>query len=543
MHLLELVETSRRVSETRSRLEKVALLAEPLARMSGAEIGVGIAFLSGKLPRGRIGVGYSTLRALETSSGSAAAAAGIATLTPPSGPWAVFPAGGPQLGLEDVARGLAAISETSGPGAATRRASVLAELFARATVAERGFLARLLAGELRHGALEGVLSDALARTFSVTGADVRRATMLTGELGEVARALAERGADALLSFELTLFRPLQPMLADTAADLGSALAQLGGGGGGGGGAGFEYKLDGARVQVHKDGDRVEIYSRQLNPVTVAVPELVERVRSLPARQLILDGEVVGRGGDGRPVPFQMTMRRFGRRLNVDALRAELPLDVGFFDVLRLDGQTLLDHPASERWAALEEATRTDPGARIPRLVTSRVDEAEAFVARALREGHEGAMIKSLDAPYAAGRRGQEWLKLKAARTLDLVVLAAEWGSGRRRGWLSNLHLGARDPVAGGFVMLGKTFKGMTDEVLRWQTDALLARELGRDGHAVFVRPELVAEIAFNDVQQSPQYPGGVTLRFARLKRYRTDKVAEDANTISEVRALLPAGMT
>jgi DNA ligase-1 len=543
MHLLELVETSRRVSETRSRVEKVALLAEALGRMSSAEIGVGISFLSGNLPGGRVGIGYATLRSLETSSGSAAGTAGgagTATLTPPSGPWAPPRTGGPELELADVAHALAAISDTSGPGTAARRASVLAELFARGSVAERGFLARLLAGELRHGALEGVLSEALARTFSVTGADVRRATMLTGELAEVARALAERGAAALPSFEPTLFRPLQPMLADTAADLGSALGQLGRGGGGE--AGFEYKLDGARVQVHKDGDRVEVYSRQQNPVTVAVPELVERVRRLPARQLILDGEAVGRGGDGRPVPFQLTMRRFGRRLNVEALRAELPLDVGFFDVLRLDGQTLLDHPACERWAALEDATRTDPGMRIPRLVTARVDEAEAFVARALSEGHEGAMIKSLDAGYAAGRRGQEWLKLKAARTLDLVVLAAEWGSGRRRGWLSNLHLGARDPVAGGFVMLGKTFKGMTDEILRWQTDALLARELGRDGHAVFVRPELVVEVAFNDVQQSPQYPGGVALRFARLKRYRSDKVAEDANTISEVRALLPVGM-
>jgi DNA ligase-1 len=541
MHLLELVETSRRVSETRSRLEKVALLAESLGRMSSAEIGAGISFLSGNLPRGRVGVGYATLRALETASGSAAAPTpGGPTLTPPSGTRAIFRDGEPELTLEDVARGLEAVAEPSGAGAAARRASVLAELFARATVAERGFLARLLAGELRHGALEGLLSDALARTFSVTAADVRRATMLTGELGEVAQALAERGPSALLSFELTLFRPLQPMLADAAVDLGSALEQLGHGGEGA--AGFEYKLDGARVQVHKDGDRVEVYSRQQNPVTVAVPELVERVRRLPARQLVLDGEVVGRGGDGRPVPFQITMRRFGRRLNVDALRAQVPLDVGFFDILRLDGQTLLDHPASERWTALEDATRTDPGARIPRLVTARVDEAEAFVARALREGHEGAMIKSLSAGYAAGRRGQEWLKLKAARTLDLVVLAAEWGSGRRRGWLSNLHLGARDPVAGGFVMLGKTFKGMTDEILRWQTDALLARELGRDGHAVFVRPELVVEVAFNDVQQSPQYPGGVALRFARLKRYRVDKVAQDTNTISEVRALLPAGM-
>lgn len=527
MRLSELVETSRRVGETRSRLEKVALLGETLARMSSAEIGVGISFLAGNLPEGRVGIGYATLRALEVASSGAA--------TEPDRSAAATR--GQELELSDVAVGLKAIAEATGPGSAAQRATLLAEVFGRATAAEHAFLARLLAGELRQGALEGVLSDALARAFSVTGAEVRRATMLAGDLADVACALAGGGGAAVLrTFELTLFRPLQPMLADTAASVAAALAHMKAA------AGFEYKLDGARVQIHKDGDRVEIYSRQLNPVTVAAPELVERVRSLPARQLIVDGEAIGRGADGRPVPFQVTMRRFGRRLDIAAGRAQLPLDVRLFDVLRLDGETLLDRPAAERWAALEDATRSDPGVRISRLVTARAEEAEAFLAEALAAGHEGVMIKSLGAAYRAGRRGQEWLKLKTARTLDLVVLAAEWGSGRRRGWLSNLHLGARDPVAGGFVMLGKTFKGMTDEVLRWQTEALLAREIGRDGHAVFVRPELVVEIAFNDVQQSPHYPGGVALRFARLKCYRSDKVAGDASTISEVRALLPAGM-
>jgi DNA ligase-1 len=522
MRFAELVETSGRVRGTRSRLDKVALLSATLARMSTSEIATGIACLAGDLPGGRVGIGYATLRAIE---GPAAGSA-------PSSVNEGQPALG--LGLEDVERALAALARETGPGSAGRRSALLGDLLGRASAAERNFLVRLFAGELRQGALEAMLTDALARAFSVPPADVRRATMLAGDLGRVAEALARHGPPALAGFELTLFCPVQPMLADTAVDVESALQLLGAT------AAFEHKLDGARVQVHKAGDRVEVYSRQLNRVTGAVPEIVERVRSLPARHLILDGEAVGRAPDGWPVPFQVTMRRFGRKLGVAAaLRAELPLDVRFFDVLRLDDQQLLDRPARERWGALEEATRGEPDLVIPRLVTSRLDEAEAFVARALADGHEGVMIKGLASGYAAGRRGHEWLKLKSTHTLDLVVLAAEWGSGRRSGWLSNLHLGARDPVAGGFVMLGKTFKGMTDEVLRWQTEALLARELGRDGHAVHVRPELVVEVAFNDVQRSAQYPGGVALRFARLKGYRPDKAAGDASTISEVRALLP----
>jgi DNA ligase-1 len=347
----------------------------------------------------------------------------------------------------------------------------------------------------------------------------------------VAAALAAEGPPALARFALQLFQPVQPMLADTAPDVATALAWLGEA------AGFEYKLDGARVQVHKDGDRVEVYSRQLNRVTPAVPEVVERVAALPARRLILDGEAIALGPGGRPLPFQVTMRRFGRRLDVERLRATLPLDVAFFDALRLDDETLLDRPLGERWDALHAATAG--ASLVKRIVTASPEEAEAFAAQALAAGHEGVMAKRLGATYAAGRRGQEWLKLKPARTLDLVVLAAEWGSGRRQGWLSNLHLGARDPERGGFVMLGKTFKGLTDELLRWQTEALLARELGREGHIVHVRPELVVEIAFNDVQRSPQYPGGVALRFARVRRYRPDKTPAAADTIATVRALLP----
>jgi len=382
---------------------------------------------------------------------------------------------------------------------------------------------------VRHGALEGVLVEALARAFSVGPEAVRRAVMLAGGLAPVAAALATDGPPGLGQFALRLFQPVQPMLADTAADVEAALARLGE-------AAFEYKLDGARVQVHKDGDRVEVYSRQLNRVTPAVPEVVAAVAAMPARRLILDGEAVAFAADRRPLPFQVTMRRFGRKLDVARMQQELPLGAYFFDALRVDDDTLIDRPLAERWAALEASAGGH--ALVPRLITAEPEVADGFATRALAEGHEGVMAKALSAAYSAGRRGQSWLKLKPAHTLDLVVLAAEWGSGRRRGWLSNLHLGARDPGTGTFVMLGKTFKGMTDETLRWQTEALLAREIGREGIVVHVRPELVAEIAFNDVQVSRQYPGGVTLRFARLKRYRADKRAEEADTIDQVRALL-----
>jgi DNA ligase-1 len=338
----------------------------------------------------------------------------------------------------------------------------------------------------------------------------------------------------LVAFDLQLFRPLQPMLADTAEDVAGALDNLGE-------AAFEYKLDGARVQVHKDGDRVEVFSRLLNRVTPAVPEVVERVRALPAARLILDGEAMARAADGRPLSFQTTMRRFGRRLDVEALRATLPLDVSFFDVLRVDDQILLDHPLTERWQALLDTAGQANTVR--RLVTADAIEAEAFMRSALDAGYEGLVAKKLTAGYAAGRRGQEWLKLKAAHTFDLVVLAAEWGSGRRRGFLSNLHLGARDPASGGFVMLGKTFKGLTDELLEWQTREFLAREVRRDDWTVHVRPELVVEIAFNDLQESPHYPGGLALRFARVKGYRPDKQANEADTIDTVRQIYQTSLS
>jgi DNA ligase-1 len=373
--------------------------------------------------------------------------------------------------------------------------------------------------------------EAVAKAAGLPAADVRRAVMLAGDLGVVAEATLAEGAAGLARFAVQLFRPVQPMLAQPAEDAEDALGRLGE-------AAFEWKLDGARIQVHKGGDEVRVFTRKLNEVTAAVPEIVEVTRRLPVPELILDGEAIALRPDGRPQPFQLTMRRFGRKLDVEAMRKALPLRSFFFDALALDGETLIDRPGRERIAALDAALPGD--LRIPRIVTGRPDVAEEFVKGALEQGHEGAMAKALDAPYEAGRRGAGWLKVKRAHTLDLAILAAEWGHGRRRGFLSNLHLGAYDPAENGFVMLGKTFKGLTDQMLAWQTEKLLTLEIGRDDYTVYVRPELVVEIAYNDLQASPHYPGGLALRFARVKAYREDKRAEDADTIDTVRALFAA---
>ena len=514
--LFDLVDTSRQVGATRARTEKIARIAAYLRTLAADSrlLAIGVAYISGELPQGKIGIGYAQLSELRERVAAAE----------------------PTLTLEDVDRTFAAIKSEAGAGSARRRIEAMTAMLERATADEQDFLVRLIVGELRHGALEGIVLEGVARAFGVASADVRKAAMLAGSLATVAAAMAEAGPEnpkaGLARFQLELFRPLQPMLADTAEDVDDALGRLGE-------AAFEYKLDGARVQVHKDGEEVRIYTRSLKPVGGSIPEIVERVRGLPVRSLVADGEVIAMGADGRPLPFQETMKRFGRKSDDAGLRAALPLSVYFFDALRVDDETLIDRPLTARWQALESLTGED--LRMPRIVTASLEEADAFATRAFATGHEGVMAKGLESIYGAGRRGAEWLKIKSAHTLDLVVLAAEWGSGRRQGWLSNLHLGARDPVNGGFVMLGKTFKGMTDETLRWQTEALQARAVATDGWAVHVRPELVVEIAFNDVQVSSQYPGGVALRFARLKRYREDKRADEADTIAQVRALLPAG--
>jgi DNA ligase-1 len=506
MELHEIVETSRRVAASAGRRDKIELLAGCLARCEPPWVETAVGVLSGAPRQGRIGIGYATLRAAQ--SGSAAAT--------------------PTLTLADLDRTLDWLLGVRGKGAGAERARLLQELFARATADEQDFLVRLLLGELRQGALEGLMAEAVARASGLPLDEIRRAVMTVGDIGTVARAALGEGRTGLARFAVQLFRPIRPMLAQPAEDVADALDTLGR-------AAFEYKLDGARIQVHKGGDEVRVFSRRLNEVTGAVPEIVEAARGLAVREAILDGEAIALRPDGRPQPFQITMRRFGRKLDVAAMRESLPLESFFFDVLALDGVPLIDQPGEERIAALAAALPAP--LRIPRIVTDQPHEAAAFVGEAIAAGHEGVMAKALHAPYEAGARGKSWLKVKSATTLDLVVLAAEWGNGRRQGWLSNLHLGARDPVNGGFVMLGKTFKGMTDRMLAWQTEQFLAREIGRDRHTVYVRPELVVEIAFNDLQASPHYPGGLALRFARVKAYRPDKQPEEADTIDTVRAI------
>ncbi len=504
--LAALVSASETVAGTRSRLGKIDQLAAFLTQAAAAEVPLAIAFLSGTTRQGRVGIGGAAIREARD----------------------VPPAPSPSLTLLDVDRALAEVAKTSGKGSAGGRVAVLRELMRRATAAEQDFVTRLLVGELRQGALEGILLEAVAKASGVAAARVRRATMLAGDLAPVAQAALSGGAAALDAFGLRVMQPVQPMLADAADDVGEAIAALGD-------PALEYKLDGARIQVHKSDDDVVVFSRNLRPVTDAVPEVVDAVRAIPARAVVLDGEVLALRADGRPHAFQDTMRRFGRRLDVGTLRAELPLAPMFFDLLHADGDDLLDRPQAERFAAL--TSLVPPAFVIPHRIAPNAEEASAFLEGALARGHEGVMAKARDSVYAAGSRGSSWLKVKAVQTLDLVVLAAEWGSGRRKGWLSNLHLGARDPAAGGFVMLGKTFKGLTDALLTWQTEALLAREIARDPYTVYVRPELVVEIAFNDIQVSPHYPGGLALRFARVKRYRPDKAAAEADTIETIRRL------
>jgi DNA ligase-1 len=414
-----------------------------------------------------------------------------------------------------------------GSGATLARRRALRRLSGGITEPARGFLVRLLVGELRQGALGGVMEEAVARAAGVPIAEIRRALMLSGNLEAVAVAALERGLDGVRAFRLVLFRPLRPMLAQPAEDLHDALDRLGE-------AVLEYKLDGARVQIHRSDGDVRVYTRQLNEVTPAVPEVVEAVRGLPIGEAILDGEVIALGSDGTPHPFQVTMRRFGRRLDVESLRGELPLTTVLFDALRLDGEDIFDAPLRERTARLHERAA---GMMVPQRVTGDLAASEAFFDESLAHGHEGLMAKAPGSAYEAGSRGYNWLKVKTAHTLDLVVLAAEWGHGRRAGWLSNLHLGARDSQTGEFVMLGKTFKGLTDETLVWQTQEFQARAISDDGHVVRLRPEVVVEIAFDDVQESPRYPGGMALRLARVKRYRPDKGPLDADTVETVRAI------
>jgi ATP-dependent DNA ligase I len=547
VRLAELVTTSEIVTATSSRRAKTGAIAGLLRRTEPTEVPIAVAFLSGELRQRQIGVGYAALRDI---------AAGLGEPLPSGGP----PAGrrgpgeggetagaAPPLTLTDVDMSFAQIGAAAGAGSQAERRRLLAALFSRASGQERSFLVRLLSGDLRQGALEGVMVEAIANAADVPPEEVRRAHMLGGSLLAVASAALApvehaTALAALRSFTLKVGRPLQPMLASSADSVGAALERVRP-------AAVEWKIDGIRVQVHKDGSDVLVFTRTLDDITSRVPEVVAAAVALPAKCAVLDGEIIALGPDGRPLPFQVTASRTGNRSDVARLAAQVPLTSFFFDLLHLDGADLVDAPGAQRYARLAEAVAGD--LLIPRIVTAQDAEAAAFFDGAVAHGHEGVLVKSLDSPYAAGRRGLGWIKVKPRHTLDLVVIAAEWGHGRRRGWLSNLHLAAHDPDTGGYVMLGKTFKGLTDEILTWQTSRLLeladpprsrsAESAGAAGAAAYgvvrVRPELVVEIAFDGVQASPRYPGGLALRFARVLRYRPDKRPADADTIGAVREI------
>lgn len=493
MLLSALVEASEAVGATRSRRAKVQLLAAALGALEPDERAAGVAYLSGELRQRQIGVGWASLRSLAPASVEA-----------------------PSLRVGEVDRALERVGTLAGPGSQALRRAAVAELFARATEREARFLARLLGGELRQGALEGVMLQALAQAIDAPAAEVQRAFMLSGDLKAVAAAALADGPAALARFRLEVGRPVRPMLAKPAKDVADALDKLDGA------AAAEWKLDGARIQAHRDGDDVAVYTRSLDDVTARVPEIVAAVRALPARTLVLDGEAIALRADGSPEPFQVTAARFA-----SGQQGLVPF---LFDVLHADGEDVLDRPGAERAALL--AALVPEASRTPRVEVADAAAASAVLADALARGHEGLMLKSLAAPYAAGSRGAGWLKVKPVHTLDLVVLAAEWGHGRRRGWLSNLHLGARD--GDGFAMLGKTFKGLTDAMLAWQTERLLELATERDEWVVRVRPELVVEIAFDGIQTSSRYPGGVALRFARVLRHRPDKLPTEVDTLEAV---------
>ena len=512
MLLADLVACAEAVAATSARTEKIEFLAGLLQGADGREAGVVAGLVAGDPRQGRIGVGWATVAALQTDS-----------------------AAEPTLSVADLDAMLDEVAGAAGGGSTQRRLDLLEDFLARATAAEADFVRRLLVGELRQGASEGVVVEAVARAAGVAASVVRRALMLVGDLGETAGIALTQGTPGLEAVRFEVFRPIRPMLASTADDAASAVAELGR-------CSVEWKLDGIRIQVHRRGEEVRIWTRNLNDVTDRLGEVADLVRGLPVRVAAFDGEVVGMADDLAPVAFQDTMGRVGTRGTGESVpsRADIvrvrPM---FFDALHLDGRDLLDEPLEVRLGCLAEAAANH---RVPGVFTADPDEAEQVFAAAVGAGHEGVMVKAAGSPYAAGRRGKAWRKVKPVHSFDLVVLAVEPGSGRRRGWLSNIHLGARDP-SGGFVMVGKTFKGMTDEMLRWQTRRFDELATDRRAHVVKLSPEQVVEIAVDGVQRSSRYPGGVALRFARVVRYRSDKSAAEADTIDAVRSLLssPAG--
>jgi DNA ligase-1 len=498
--LADVVSASQAVTDTPSRSLKVTILSDLLRRLERVEVPIAVGFLTGVPRQGRVGVGYSTIYGLE-----------------------VDPAEEPTLEIAELDAAIAQVLETTGSGSAARRREILASLLSEATEDEADFVKRLFTGGLRQGALAGVMTDAVAKAAGVPGGLARRALMLSGDLTRTAEIAMSSGEEGLRGVGFELFRPILPMLASTAESAAEAVAGFQR-------ASVEWKLDGIRIQIHRDGDEVRIYTRNLNEITDALPGIAETVRRLPITRAVFDGEALWMGEEG-PAAFQDTVSQIDGKAPLEGVTTFL------FDLLHVDGEDLLDTPLERRAARLEELA---PQLKIPGELTSDPAVAERVLEEALRAGHEGIVVKDAGSLYAAGRRGKAWRKVKPVRTYDLVVLGAEWGHGRRQGWLSNLHLGARDEASGSFVMVGKCFKGLTDELLTWQTEALLEREVERRGIAVLVRPELVVEIALDGVQASTRYAGGVALRFARVKRYRPDKNAEEADTIEALRALLPA---
>ncbi|MEU6575660.1 ATP-dependent DNA ligase [Streptomyces sp. NPDC046805] len=508
MLLARLARVSREVADTAARSRKTALLADLFRDAEADDAPIAIPYLAGRLPQGRLGVGWKVLGR------------------------PVPPAAEPRLTVREVDARLTELGKLAGPGSQAQRARLVAELMGAATEDEQRFLFGLITGEVRQGALDAVAVEGLAQATGADAADVRRAVMLAGSLQAVAAALLADGVGALERFRLTVGRPVLPMLAQSASSVAEAVGKLGAGA-------VEEKLDGIRVQVHRDGDTVRIHTRTLDDITDRLPEVVAVARELGEEQFILDGEVLSFDADGRPRSFQETAGRVGSRVDVARAAREVPVSPVFFDVLSVGGRDLLDLPFAERHAEL--ARLVPEPMRVRRALVSgpqEVAEADRFLADTLARGHEGVVVKALDAPYSAGRRGASWLKVKPVHTLDLVVLAAEWGHGRRTGKLSNLHLGART-ADGGFVMLGKTFKGMTDAMLTWQTERLRELAVEDTGHVVTVRPELVVEIAYDGLQRSSRYPAGVTLRFARVVRYREDKRPEEADTVETLLAAHP----
>jgi DNA ligase-1 len=498
--LAYVVTASKEVTDTRSRSRKVAILAELVKALGPDEVPLAVGLLAGAPRQGRVGVGYSTIYGIEQA-----------------------PAVEASLTVAELDRSIAAIQGTTGSGSAARRKQILSDLFGRATEQEADFIRRLFTGELRQGALAGLMIDAIAKAAGVPGEIARRALMLSGDLTRTAEIAMTAGEEGLRAVGFELFRPIFPMLASTAEDVGDAVGAFER-------ASVEWKLDGIRIQIHRRSDEVRIYTRNLNEITHALPGIVQAVRGLPVGQAVFDGEALWMAEEG-PAAFQDTVSR------IDSDAPPEGIETFLFDLLHIDGDDLLDTPLEQRAARLEAIA---PHLKIPGVLTSDPSEGQGVLDEALREGHEGVVVKDAASLYGAGRRGKAWRKVKPVRTYDLVVLGAEWGHGRRKGWLSNLHLAARDPRTGEFVMVGKCFKGLTDELLTWQTKELLERETERRGIAVFARPELVVEIALDGVQSSTRYPGGVALRFARVKRYRPDKSADEADTIDDLRELLPA---